>query len=128
LAKLLWIALGGALGALSRHGVGIWAERLWGDGFPWGTFLVNALGSFVLGLLIEAFVRTDAVSPGMRAALTTGFLGAFTTFSTYSVQSIRLFERGEPGMALLNIGGNVIVGLILAAAGIATARAWISEP
>ena len=120
--KLLWIALGGALGALARHGTGAFCERLVGADLPWGTFAVNALGSLLLGMLVEGFARNEGVDPGLQVMLTTGFLGAFTTFSTYSVQSVRLVERGDYGWAAANIIGNVVVGLCLAALGIAMAR------
>lgn len=122
MVRLLWIALGGALGALARHGTGAVCERLLGPELPWGTFTVNAVGSFFLGVLIEAFARNDSVDPGLQAMLVTGFLGAFTTFSTYSVQSVRLVERGDYGWAAANVLGNVVVGLSLAALGIALAR------
>ncbi len=120
--RLMWIALGGALGALARHGTGALCERLLGPDLPWGTFAVNALGSFLLGVLLEGFARNDAVPPGVQAMAVTGFLGAFTTFSTYSVQSVRLVERGDYGWAAANVVGNVVVGLALAGMGIALAR------
>jgi CrcB protein len=122
MAQLAWIALGGALGALARHGTGALCERLFDPAVPWGTFTVNAVGSFFLGLLVESIARNESMDPGLQAMLATGFLGAFTTFSTYSVQSVRLVERGDYGLAAANVLGNVIVGLGLAALGIATAR------
>ncbi len=118
----VWIAAGGALGAMARHGVSLTATRLLGERFPWGTFAANALGSFVLGVLLQWFLQREVGSPGMRLMFTTGFLGAFTTFSTYSVQSVRLFEEGELGLGLANVLGNVVVGLGLAALGISAAR------
>jgi len=122
MAQLAWIALGGALGALARHGTGSLCERLFDPALPWGTFTVNALGSFLLGLLVETIARNESIDPGLQAMLATGFLGAFTTFSTYSVQSVRLMERGDYGWAAANVLGNVVVGLSLAALGIAVAR------
>ena len=123
--RLLWIALGGAFGALARHSTAAVCERLLGAQLPWGTFAVNALGSFLLGVLVEGFARSDAVSPGVQAMWVTGFLGAFTTFSTYSVQSVRLAERGDYGWAAANVLGNVVVGLALAALGIALSRRFV---
>ena len=122
MAQLLWIAAGGAVGAVARHGFGIWAVQHLGERFPWGTFLVNASGSFVLGLLVELFLRTDVLPPGPRLMLTTGMLGALTTFSTFSVQSVRLIERGDHGLAAANIVGQLVVGLGLAWLGVLLAR------
>ncbi len=122
MAQLAWIALGGALGALARHGTGALCERWFDPSLPWGTFTVNALGSFLLGLLVETIAGNESIDPGLQAMLATGLLGAFTTFSTFSVQSVRLMERGDYGWAAANVLGNVVVGLSLAALGVAAAR------
>ncbi len=97
---ILAIAVGGALGAVSRHIVAFQVSMWLGRGFPWGTLAVNILGSFILGALIE--VMALAWSPGqeMRALLTVGILGAFTTFSTFSLETILLFERGDTTVAV----------------------------
>lgn len=119
----VWIATGGALGAMARHGVGLLAAQALGDRFPWGTFAVNALGSFVLGFLFQWFLAREGASEGVRLMAMTGFLGAFTTFSTYSVQSVRLLQDGELALAGANVVGNVVAGLGLAWLGILAARA-----
>ncbi len=121
------IAAGGALGALARYGVGLQARRLWGDAFPWGTLAVNLLGCLALGALLEV-ARTGApgahVSRGVQVFLAVGFLGAFTTFSTFGVESVGLFMAGRPGPALTYVLASVGLGLAGCALGICAARAW----
>lgn len=118
------IGLGGALGAMSRYGVGLACARVWGDRFGYGTLLVNAIGCFALGVLMhEAWVAGDRISPHAHAGLTIGLLGGLTTFSTFGYQTIRHMELGEPWLALLNVVTNVILGLIAAVAGLALAKA-----
>lgn len=126
MGEILWIAVGGALGALGRHGVGLAAAVILPAGFPYGTLLVNVLGSFLLGALVEAGSRVDAVTPEVRLALGTGVLGAFTTFSTFSVETLRLGEQVGWGHALANIAANVLLSLLGAAAGLGLARALLS--
>jgi len=89
------IALGGAVGAVARHLVGAHLLRLLGGGFPWGTLTVNVLGSFAMGALIELMALRWNVGPELRAFMTVGVLGAFTTFSTFSLDVAVLGERGE---------------------------------
>jgi fluoride exporter len=115
------IALGGALGALGRHVVGSQLSRLLGTDFPWGTLTVNVVGSFVMGALVELMALKIQVSPEVRAFLTVGLLGGFTTFSAFSLEVALLYERAALGLALAyvlvsliaSIGG-LFVGLWLA--------------
>ncbi len=93
------IALGGALGAVARHYVGAQMLRLLGDGFPWGTITVNVVGSFAMGALVEIMALRWNVGPELRAFMTVGILGAFTTFSTFSLDFVVLTERGALGLA-----------------------------
>ncbi len=107
------IALGGALGALSRYGLDRWAARF-GSVFPLGTLLVNVLGSFALGLIaaLAAAGRVPLLDqPDLRAGLTVGFLGALTTFSTFSGQTLEAWRLGNPGLALANVALNVTLAL-----------------
>ncbi len=94
LGTISFIALGGALGAVLRHGVNVAAVALFGHGFPWGTLAVNILGSFVMGALIAYLAHWGNLSPALRLFFVTGLLGAFTTFSTFSLDTITLWERG----------------------------------
>ena len=93
------IALGGAVGAVARHYVGAQMLRLLGDGFPWGTLTVNVVGSFAMGALVEIMALRWNVGPELRAFMTVGILGAFTTFSTFSLDFAVLTERGALGLA-----------------------------
>ncbi len=92
---ILAIAAGGALGAVGRHLVASRVMHLLGPGFPFGTLTVNILGSFAMGLLLGAMMQFWSPSPELRAFLTVGFLGAFTTFSTFSMETILLLERSD---------------------------------
>lgn len=109
---LLAVAAGGAFGALARHVVAGQATRLLGDGFPWGTLLVNVLGCFAMGLLVELFARTFTPSAELRAFLTVGLLGAFTTFSAFSLDVASLQGRGELALA----GGYIALSVVLSIA------------
>ncbi|MEK9797129.1 MAG: fluoride efflux transporter CrcB, partial [Alphaproteobacteria bacterium] len=92
---LVAIAIGGAVGALGRHFVNVAVGSLLGTGFPWGTVTVNIVGSFLMGVLIHMLAVSWNVSPEMRALLTVGVLGAFTTFSTFSLDVVTMYERDE---------------------------------
>ena len=114
--QVFWVALAGTLGALSRWGVTVVAERF-GEDLPWGTLIVNGLGSILLGFLVEAAIRADW-PPEVKVAVGTGFLGSFTTFSTFSVETVRLLETGDYTAAGANVAANLILGLGGAAVGI----------
>ena len=105
------IAIGGALGAVSRHYVAGRVMHLLGMGFPFGTMTVNILGSFLLGLLVELFALKLSLPRPVQAMVTTGFMGAFTTFSTFSMETILLVERQNVLLAALYVGGSVALGL-----------------
>ena len=119
---LLWIALGGALGALARYGLSGVAYTAFGSRLPWGTLVVNLAGCFALGVLAELASRTAAVPADVRAAVGIGFLGSLTTFSTFALETWREVERGDwlavTGNLLLNVAG----GLALVFLGVAAAR------
>jgi len=120
--QLAAVAIGGASGAVLRWLMAGAIQRLAGGAFPWGTFAVNALGSFLLGFLFVWLIERSTASELVRLALTVGMLGAFTTFSTYSLESIRLLQEGALGMAAANVMGQVVVCLILTWLGIQIAR------
>lgn len=92
---ILAIAAGGAIGAVGRHFVNVGAVTVLGTGFPYATLIVNVVGSFLMGVLIHVMAVSWTVSPEMRALLTVGGLGAFTTFSTFSLDVALLYERGQ---------------------------------
>lgn len=125
LGKLLWVCMGGALGSGARYLVSLGAARWLGVGWPWGTFAVNALGSFLLGLMLEAFTEGTAFgSPGLRLALTTGAMGGFTTYSTFNYEALSLLETGRWGAGLAYLAATMLVCLLAGAAGIAMGRAF----
>ena len=112
--------LGGAL----RHGVNLGCARLCGLEFPWGTLVINVLGSGLMGLVAGwfAFKAGEAWSQSARLFLTTGVLGGFTTFSAFSLDTLKLFEAGQPLQAALYVLGSVALSLIAVALGVALAR------
>lgn len=120
---MLLIAIGfaGALGALARYGVSLAALRWLGEDFPYGTLFVNLTGCFLLGVIAEFTMEDAGLAPQTRAILGTGFLGAFTTFSTFGVETYRAVQAGAWGVAASNVAINVIGGIVLVAAGIALA-------
>lgn len=97
---LLLVALGGAAGAVARFLVGRWSQTLSLAQFPAGTFLVNVAGSFLIGMVFVMITERGQLHPDWRYVLIVGFLGAFTTFSTFSLETVALLERGQWGMAL----------------------------
>ena len=121
----IWIAVAGAAGSVCRHLVGLAAEKWLGTGLPWGTFAVNAVGSLLLGFVMAAITRNPDWPPAIRLAVCTGFLGAFTTFSTFSVDTVKLLQDGRSLAALGNVAANVGVGVLLALVGFTLAqRVW----
>lgn len=105
------VFFGGGLGAALRHGVNILTLRLFGFGFPWGTLTVNVVGSAIMGLLAAYFTLDGGSSPAWRLLLTTGILGGFTTFSTFSLDVVFLWERGEVGLAALYAAGSLVLAI-----------------
>ncbi len=101
--QLISIAIGGATGALCRYGMSNGVYLLFGRGFPYGTMSVNVLGSVIMGSAYVLMVERMDVSPELRAGITIGLLGAFTTFSTFSIETLNLLESGEAAKAGLNI-------------------------
>ena len=119
---VLWVALGGALGSAARYGVNVTCGRLCGTAFPWATLSVNVLGSFIMGLLVGAMALRFNASPEIRAFLTTGILGGFTTFSAFSLDFALLVERGEAGLAALYAAASLGLSLAAIFAGLWLAR------
>ena len=118
--SLFFVAVGGAAGAVARYGVSGWVYTRFSDSFPWGTLAVNVLGSLLLGFFI-AYVESSVVSPELRRAVTIGFLGAFTTFSTFAYESVALMEDGEWLRAGGYVAGSLVLGVGAVLAGLALA-------
>lgn len=125
LTPYLAISVGGALGANARYLMETWATTQWGTHFPVATLLVNVSGSFVLGvyltLVTERFIGHEAP----RLFVATGFLGSYTTFSTFSVQVLRLIETGDTGLGLMYVVASVVLSIVAAAIGMIGAH-WFS--
>ncbi len=116
------IGIAGCLGALARYGLeGLVSRRA--GAFPWGTFAVNVSGSFLLGLTVTLLGERLAVAPWLRAAVAIGFLGAYTTFSTLSLESYRLLETRSYALAGANLLGSITAGLVALYGGIVLGRA-----
>ncbi len=107
---ILMIAFGGAFGAVARYGLSGWVQSLLDTTFPMGTLVVNVVGSFVLGLSLLLF-ESLAWSAELRTLVSIGFLGAFTTFSTFSYEAVVLLEGGEWARGGLYMGGSLLLGL-----------------
>jgi len=118
----LLAACGGAIGAAGRYGVGVAMTRLLGHGFPWGTLVVNVVGSLAMGLLIGAFALRVAGSESLRVFLAVGVLGGFTTFSAFSLDFVVLIERKAHGLAALYAGTSVCISIAALFAGLWLAR------
>lgn len=122
--SFLFVGIGGAFGAMARHGVGLFAMRNLGVGFPYGTIIVNIAGSFLMGLLIAWLSRRIGGSSNeLRLFLATGFLGGFTTFSAFSLDTITLYERGDFGQAAIYVTISVVVSILALLAGLWLVRA-----
>ena len=123
---VLWVALGGAIGSAARYGVNVWSGRMLGSEFPWHTFIVNVVGCFAMGVLVELMALKLNVGNETRAFLTTGILGGFTTFSAYSLDFAVLVERKSYGAALAYGTGSVALSLIAVFAGLYLVRTLAS--
>jgi len=122
MTQILAIAAGGSIGAVMRYLVSTGVYNYLGRGFPYGTLAVNVLGSLLMGLLYELFLQRLSVSPEVRAVLLVGFLGAFTTFSTFSIETITLIEQGDVFKAVVNMLASVILCVVAAWLGLQLAR------
>ena len=116
------IFLGGGLGAISRHLAAMAVMRISGPGFPWGTMVVNIVGSLAMGLLIAWLARRSSGDADLRFLLATGFLGGFTTFSAFSLDAVTLYERGALTAAAAYVIASVTVSILALFGGLWLAR------
>ena len=116
------IAVAGALGALARYGIEGFVSRRTPTAFPWGTFVVNVTGAFLLGFVFTLLSEHLTVSPWLRSTATIGFLGAYTTFSTLQYETYRLLEDGAVGLAAANVFGSAAAGLFAVYLGVVVGR------
>ena len=135
LFDVLFVAVGGSLGALARYGTGLATAHWLGKGFPWGTLLVNVVGCFIMGIVMEVLLdleahTKEALTPALHLqfalwhkAVGIGFLGGLTTFSTFGGDTLRHFQSGQPSVALANIAANVLLSLAAVWCGLMVMRA-----
>lgn len=123
--QILLVAIGGALGSVGRYLAGVHITRLMGANFPYGTMTVNIVGSFLIGLLVEVLARKLNGSMDLRLFLVVGFLGGFTTFSSFSLDALALFERGESLSAASYIFASLILSLAAVFAGLLLGRSLL---
>lgn len=125
----LWVGLGGGLGSMARYACSGWAARLFGETFPWGTLLVNVVGSFLIGFIgtLTSPEGRWLLAPAGRDFILLGFCGGYTTFSSFSVQTLRLLDGGEWGRASANVVVSVLACLLAVWLG-HTLAAWINAP
>lgn len=120
--KFLLISAGAVLGANARYWIGTWAAEKWGSAFPYGTLLINLSGSLLLGVFMALTAERAVIDPRIRLLVATGFLGAYTTFSTFTYESVSLLLKGAVVPGLLNALGSTALGLLAVGAGI-----WIGK-
>lgn len=119
---ILILFVAGGCGTLCRYGLATAAHRVLGQGFPWGTATVNLVGSFAFGLLYALTQERMPLSPPAKLALLTGFMGAFTTFSTFMFDTGWMVRNDQWVLAALNVGGQAVLGLLALFAGLALGR------
>ncbi|MBN2333466.1 MAG: fluoride efflux transporter CrcB [Deltaproteobacteria bacterium] len=124
MVHLLFIGLGGFFGAIGRFLITGWVHNQVGTAMPYGTLAVNVAGSFLLALLLQGFTALPELPPQLKSSITIGFLGAFTTFSTFSVDTLHFIEHGNWQKALINILLNVIICLGAAGLGLGLGKVW----
>jgi CrcB protein len=122
IVELVWVGIGGGIGAIARYAMGKGITERANSLFPYGTFTVNLLGAFLIGVLFALLVERGVGHPHLRLLLITGFLGGFTTFSAYTINAITLIEAGSWNTALLYVMASNLLGLLACLAGIVAIR------
>jgi fluoride exporter len=122
MTRVFLIGLAGALGTLSRYFVGVFAGRTLGADFPYGTLIVNVLGCFLIAVVSELALSTTLISPTLRMTLTTGFMGGFTTYSSFNYETTNLLRERAWATGLLNVGVTLVGCFVAGLLGLAVAR------
>jgi CrcB protein len=120
--KYLWVGLGGALGSIARYLVGLLIYERMGTRFPYGTFVINISGCFAVGLVLTVLDERMGLSPAWREAIAIGFVGAFTTFSTFEYEALRAIQHGQAATALAYVASSVVLGFTAVWAGATVGR------
>jgi CrcB protein len=113
MSKWAMLAIGGVVGTFARYLLGAWVPAIAGTGFPYGTFLINLSACFIIGMFNSMAQVRGILGPEARILLMTGFCGAYSTFSTWMLESSNLFADGEPTRAFANLFGSAIIGFLL---------------
>ena len=122
--RFLWVALGGALGALARYTIGAWIFSRMGTRFPYGTFVINLTGCFVIGLVLTILDHHTELPSAWRLTVPIGFVGAYTTFSTFEFETYRAAQE-RPSIALLYVVSSVVLGYFAVYIGIQTSKLFL---
>lgn len=121
-----WVGIGGFIGATARYGMTRFVADRLGAAWPWGTFLINLLGAFLIGIALTLLTERTVIDPAWRQVIVIGFLGGYTTFSSYTFEAIALAQRGDWVAAAVYVFGSNALGLMACAAGIGLARnVWL---
>lgn len=120
--ELLWVGVGGALGAITRYLLGLWIAECFGTAFPWGTMVVNVTGSLLIGLILTVLTDKVVADPAWRLLLVVGFLGGYTTFSSYTFEAMTLVSTGEWTLSLAYVLGSSVAGLLAVVLGATVAQ------
>ena len=126
MGRVLLVSLGGAIGTCARLLLSEWALEKLGPAFPWGTLAINTIGSFGLAVIMYAGVEAAALPPTLRLALGTGVMGGFTTYSTFSFETLRYLQTGSPLLAAGYVAATLALCLVACAAGWTGARMFFS--
>jgi CrcB protein len=125
--RVLLIGLAGALGTLSRYGVGVWAGKALGASFPYGTLIVNVTGCFLIALVAQIAISTTLLSPTMRLTLTTGFMGGLTTYSSFNYETTALLRDRGWAIGLTNVAMTLIACFVAGLLGLMAAKLIVAE-
>lgn len=109
--NILYVGLGGFIGASLRYIISIISPKLFGTQLPYGTLIVNVLGGILIGIIMEISIKTNLISPSLKLFLTTGIMGGLTTFSTFSYETVTLFSGGNYFLGMLNTGLNLFLSI-----------------
>jgi CrcB protein len=123
----LFIGLAGAVGTLTRYGVGLWARSALGTTFPWGTFIVNVAGCFLIALVSQLAISTSSIPPTLRLTLTTGFLGGLTTYSSFNYETTDLLRERAWLAGMTNVGLTLVACFVAGVLGLMTARRLVGD-
>lgn len=127
MTRFFWIGLAGALGTVTRYQVGLWAGRVFGPAFPWGTFIVNVTGCFLIAAVMHIAVTTSLIPPTLRLTLTTGFMGGLTTYSSFNYETTRFLQDRAWANGFTNLGLTVACCFVAGLLGFAVARGIVGN-